>query len=115
MTVTTAAALTANFRSNKESMLDSGLRNAGTLPICETFDRAALDLILSDTNCTHVRIYLGYDENSKVRLVITGANSSGQDLFISATNPANNFDADCVVEDGARCPTNCPPTSALNS
>jgi len=113
--VTDAATLISNFGSQKESMLVNNLQNSGTLPVCETFDRAAFDIILGNTDCTGVRIYLGMDENSKVRLIVAGVNSNDEDIMIPATHPSNPLDVDCVVEDGTRCPTSCPPSSALNS
>lgn len=110
-----AAEMTSNFRSQKESILVDQLQNVGTLPVCETFDRAAFDIILGDTNCTGIRIYLGMDENSKVRLIVTGVNSSDEDIMVPSSHPSNSLAADCVVEAGLRCPHECPPPSALNS
>ncbi len=110
-----AAEMTSNFRSQKESMLTTGLRDAGTLPVCETFDRSAFDTILSDTNCTGVRIYLGMDSDSKVKLIVVGVNSSNEDIMIAYTNPGSELATDYVVEDGTRCPDDCPPSSSLNS
>jgi hypothetical protein len=115
ITVSDAADMTSRFRSNKESILVDAYQNTGVLPICETFDRAAFDLLLADTNCTGVRIYLGMDSNSKVVLIFAGVNSSSEDLVISSLNPANSLAANCVFELGIRCPTVCPPSSALNS
>lgn len=113
--VTDAATLISNFGSQKESMLATNFQANATLPVCETFDRAAFDIILGDTDCTGVRIYLGMDDSSKVRLVVVGVNSSDEDLVIPASTTNNPNDFDCVIEDGTRCPTSCPPSSALNS
>ena len=110
-----AADLTATFRSQKENILIDAYQNVGTLPICETFDREGFDIILGDTNCTGIRIYLGMDSSSKVRLVITGVNSNNEDIVVPSTHSSNNLSVDCVVENGTRCPTSCPPSSALNS
>jgi hypothetical protein len=115
ITTTAAAAMTSNFRSAKENMLATNMRNAGTLPICEKFAKNAFDIILGDTNCTAIRIYLGLDENSKVRMIVTGVNASDEDIFIPSSHPANSFDADCVIENGIRCPNECPASSVLNS
>lgn len=115
ISVTDATSLISTFGSEKESMLATNFQDNGTLPVCETFDRAAFDIILGDTDCTGVRIYLGMDTNSKVRLVVVGVNSSDEDIMIPAEHSLNPNDFDCVVEDGTRCPTTCPPPSALNS
>lgn len=113
--VTAAATLISNFATNKETILTDYYQNSGILPTCETFDRDAFDLILADTNCTGVRIYLGMDTNLKVRLVIAGVDSSDEDLIIADNDPANSLTVDAVMENGVRCPTMCPPSSALNS
>jgi len=110
-----AADMTASFRSHKESILVDAYQGVGTLPICETFDREGFDIILGDTNCTGIRIYLAMDSSLKVRLVVTGVNSSHEDIAVPSTHPSNGLGVDCVVENGTRCPTTCPPPSALNS
>lgn len=115
MPVSDAADLISLFASEKENLLIDNLQNVGTLPVCETFDRAAFDIILGDTNCTGVRIYLGLDANTKVRLVVVGVNSSEEDIFVPSTHSLNTAAVDCVVENGTRCPSICPPSSALNS
>lgn len=115
ISVTSAATLTSNFRSQKESMLIDGMRGSGTLPVCETFSKSTLDIIFSNTNCVALRIYLGMDSYSKVRLILAGVNSSNEDIVISSTDASNDTGVDCVVENGARCPSTCPPSSSLNS
>ncbi len=110
---TDAATMTSRLRSNQESILDSGSRNSGIIPICETFVRSAFDAILADTNCTKVRIYTAMDSNLKIRFVIVGVNSSDEDIFL--IDNSSETPIDCVIENGARCPDICPPESSLNS
>lgn len=115
MTLTEAAALTARFRSQNQSITGSIAGQADFLPICETFSKQAFDTLFADGSITQVRIYLGMDINDKVRLIVCGANRNGEDVYISGTNPANDLGEDSVIEDGIRCPTICPPPSPLNS
>ena len=103
----TARDMTTNYRSGKENMLKTALQNQGYLPICETFGRAAFDTILSDSNCTKVRVYLCFGSNNKVRVLVVGVNANDEDILPSGTE-------DKIIEDGVRCPDVCPPPSALN-
>ena|SRR5436305_643934 len=114
MSVTNAAAMTSRCRAQKENILDSGIRNTGIIPICETSDRSALDAILADTNCTKVRIYTAMNSDLKIRFVITGVNSSDADIFLSDTS-TSEVGVPSVIEMGLRCPADCPPDSSLNS
>jgi len=99
--------LTTNFRLSKETILDSTYRNQGTLPICETFIRQVFDDLLQQSDCTSIRIYLGLDSNYKVKLMVVGVDSNGDDILTTHN--------ELIADDGLRCPTNCPPTSPLNT
>ena len=103
----TARDMTSNFRSQKENVLKTNLQNRGILPICETFGRAAFDTILSDPNCQKVRVYLCLGANTQVRIIVVGVNGSDEDILPSGTE-------DKIIEDGQRCPDQCPPPSDLN-
>jgi hypothetical protein len=103
----TARDMTTNYRSQKETMLKTTLQNKGILPICETFGRAAFDTILGVSGCQKVRIYLCIDSTSKVRILAVGVDSLDQDILPSGTE-------DRIIEDGQRCPDQCPPPSPLN-
>jgi hypothetical protein len=113
ISVAAAATMTARCRSEKEDILTTGNRNSGVIPICETFSRSALDAILSDTNCTKVRIYTAMDTDLKLRFVIVGVNEDDEDIFLSDT--ANESVIPSVIENGIRCPDDCPVSSSLNS
>jgi len=102
-----AIILTSDFRSNKENILATAYRGVGTLPICETFDRSVLDDLLAQTGCEKIRVYLGMDTNYKVKIVVVGVDSHDEDILTSGT--------ELIAEDGYRCPTQCPPSSSLNS
>ncbi|HMC99952.1 MAG TPA: hypothetical protein VKH37_07360, partial [Ferruginibacter sp.] len=100
--------------SQKENILDSGSRNAGIIPICETFGRGAIDDLLALSGCTKIRIYTAMDSNNKIYFVITAVNSSDEDIYLSDTSQTETG-VPSVVEAGIRCPEFCPPSSALNS
>ena len=103
----TARDMATAYRSQKENMLKTNLQNQGILPICETFGRAAFDTILSDSAVQKIRIYLCLGTDNKVRIMAVGVNANNEDMLPSGTE-------DKIIEDGQRCPDQCPPPSALN-
>lgn len=111
-----AKKLTKNYRHKRERMVRDEYRGPKTLPICETFDRAAFDALLAQPGCTSVRIYLGMDEGHEVKLIAVGVNEKGQDMLPDA-NITADFTAETglIVEEGARCPEECPADSDLNT
>ena len=102
-----AVDITSRFRSNKENILDNAYKNQGFLPICESFDREQIDDLLSQNDCTGIRIYFSMDGNYKVKVAIVAYDSNNEDILVK--------DEEKIAEDGTRCPTNCPPSSPLNS
>jgi hypothetical protein len=109
ISLTVAADMTSTYRSEKENILSSSFQGQNILPVCETFDRGQIDDILAQNGCVSLRIYYGMDSNSKVHAILVGADSNDADIIFPGT------DDSLVAEDGARCPTQCPPSSDLNS
>lgn len=114
ISVASAATMTARCRSEKEDILTTANRNNGIIPICETFSRSAIDAILSDTSCTKVRIYTAMNTDLKIRFVIVGVNEDDEDIFLSDTSTSEE-PIPSVIENGIRCPDDCPVSSSLNS
>ena len=111
-----AKKLTRNFRHNRQRMIKDEFRGPKTLPLCETFDRAAFDALLAQPGCTHIRIYLGMDEGHEVKLVAVGVNEKGQDILPDVERTSDfNVTTGVIVEEGQRCPDNCPEGSYLNT
>ena len=108
ITLPTAIDLTARFRTEKENILVEELQNQGIFFQCETFEREAIDHLLGEEGCTHIRVYMGMDEYLKLRAVLVGVNENDEDLLPGTGNDNK------IVEVGLRCPTVCPPPSALN-
>lgn len=102
--------MTRLYRSEKENILTEEHRDTGKLPICETFEKAAFQQLLETNECVGVRIYSGMDSNRKMRFIIVGVDSRGEDLYITQTDSEQ-----LVIEAGIRCPSVCPPASVLNS
>jgi hypothetical protein len=102
--------MTARFREEKEGILASAYQNNGILPICETFDRSELDALLAKEDCESLRIYLGMDENLKVRLLLVAVDEESEDIL-----PESPTEEGFIAEEGHRCPDTCPPGSPLNN
>jgi hypothetical protein len=110
ITLLEAKTLTADHRANREKVLDAQYQGIDMLPLCETFNRADIDLILGQSGCESLRIYYGMDTNMKIHAVIVGVNGQNEDMIPTNENTANEQ----IAEKSIRCPTSCPPASALN-
>lgn len=110
ITLEQAKALTKKYRDEKEIILIPSLRNLGILPICESFNREEIEILLAKSGAEGIRIYMGMDEEQKVRIVLVATNSSEEDML---PDPSVSDSRD-IVEEGVRCPHTCPPPSPLN-
>ena len=105
-----AITMTTAFRADRETLLATGYKNNNTLPKSETFDRLEIETLLGLTDCEAIRIYYGLDSNSRVHAILVGVDSNDEDIIPQSSN----YDA-TIVEQGRRCPDDCPPSSLLNS
>ena len=105
ISVNDASKMNGDFRSIRESMLQTSYQGNDTLPICETFEREQVLAILNQTDCTGLRVYLGLNTSTQVCSVLVGVDNEDEDML------GNEY----VLERGQRCPEECPPPSALNS
>lgn len=94
ISLTEAAHLTENFRNT----VSTGAT------IAHYFGGAALQALLDQEGCVGLRIYYGLSDNGEKQLVITGVNSSGDDLY-------NGL----LAERSISCPLNCSASNPLNS
>jgi hypothetical protein len=99
--------MTTRYRANKPA-------NA---PICETFEIAAINQLTAVAGCAYLRIYYGMKENMDIDAILVAANADNEDILPSQTGNsviAGTGDP-LILEDGFRCPPDCPPQSPLNS
>ncbi len=107
-----AITMTTLYRGNRETILNSLYQGQAILPLSETFDRAAFDAVLSQPDCSGLRIYYGMDADYKVHAVIVGVNAADEDILPgTATQLAEE---ELIIEKGIRCPELCPTASDLN-
>ena len=109
ITLEQAVEMTTRFRDEKEGILDTEYQNENILANSETFQRGVIDQVLEQSGCTGLRVYYGMDEELRVHAILVGVNSSNADILTLMEN-----DQPLIVEDGTRCPEDCPPTSDLN-
>lgn len=118
ITLDNAKQLTSKYRNNKKKILKEEYGNKATLPTCETFERQAFDELLAVPGCVSVRAYFGMDEDLNVKLIFVAVNDKNEDILPQVqtlpegdtTMLARTSDDPPIVENGTRCPTECPPS-----
>ena len=109
-----AVAMTEKFRKNKDNILAPEFRNQIIIPFSETFNREAIEKLLSAENCAAIRIYYGMDEKMKLHAILVAVNDSNEDI-LPPEGALSSADNPVIVEEGQRCPDFCPPKSPLNT
>lgn len=101
-----AKAMTEYYMAEKENILAEEYQNQDILCRCETFNRAAFEALLAETECEGIRIYFAMDQNMKIRTIIVGVNGSNEDIL----PPDQNWESspNKIVESGRPCPEYCP-------
>ena len=99
------------FKAQKGQLINPKITAKDVIPDSETFNRTAIDKLLALPGCVGIRIYSGLDEEFKLHSILVGVNEKGEDLIIPTTTAATEEEGGEVVEDGMRCPPNCPPPS----
>src|SRR5690606_5420423 len=107
------------FRTRKKDLFKPEHVESNVFPSSETFDREAIDNLLSHPKCIKLRIYNGMSEDLNIRMVLVGVDENDQDILPLNENKILNGDDDdddepIIVDEGIRCPPVCPPPSPLN-
>ncbi len=100
-----AVDMTTLYRANRPA----------NFPICETFERAAIEKVLATDGCAYLRIYYGMKENMDVDAILVAANGDDEDILPTATSLSVSDPDPVILEDGFRCPEACPKNSPLNT
>ena len=107
--------LKTQYAKSKNKILKEEFQDTAVLPTCETFERAALDQLLSQEGCVGIRIYFGMDEDLNVTLAIVGVDENDTDIQPVTSGLENLTRGDTTdvppggVGSGQRCPPDCPP------
>lgn len=110
----------------RDTVLPAQLKNPAFLqqnfdmPFCETFNREAIDALLAAEGTASVRIYLGVDEQGRMRFVLLPVDDEGNNIITTLTGESarkdlgrgQNIDdsTNHAIENGYRPP---PPVGAL--
>jgi len=82
ITLERALQLTDNYARNKDSLLSGAYaNNKDLLPDFETFNLQSIDSLVCQEETVGFRMYLGLDENKKIRLVLAGVDANGADIL----------------------------------
>jgi len=95
--------MTTLYRANRPS----------NFPVCETFEAGAIAGLLATEGCSFLRIYYGMKENLNVDAILVPVDANGEDI-LPATDGSTATDNGVLLEDGYRCPPDCPKPSPLN-
>lgn len=120
ITLEQAKKMTKKFRDDKKLVIKDEYHGKHIVPTCETFERMAFDELLRQPGCVSVRAYYGMDDDKKLHLIFVGVNDKNEDILpapsANIAQDAASLEGDGVIlENGARCPTECPPVSPINS
>lgn len=121
-----AVEMTRRFREMKDHIVKEEYKGKHINANSETFDRVAIDAILAQPGCVALRIYHGMDTGNLIHSIIVGVNDKDEDMLGKIqTQPVGEVqlmsadtttdDTDAILENGFRCPPNCPPDSPLNT
>jgi hypothetical protein len=105
-----AKRMISDYKANREVILAEDYKGKDILAYSETFDVDAILTLIANTLCRKMRIYYGMDETKKVHAILVAAD--GDDKDILPIDPG--IQTPMIVEDGVRCPTQCPTRSELN-
>jgi hypothetical protein len=110
-----AMAMTTRYQKNVTSILQPDLVGQNILCICETFKKDEFLAFLSRDYVYSFRIYYGMSEDMQVHAILVGVDKDGNDILPAGHNgPPGDGDGQ-IFEDAIRCPTECPPSSCLNT
>jgi hypothetical protein len=108
-----------NHEISLQTAIDMTSRYRGkrpiNFPICETFEKAAIQKLLDTTGCASFRIYYGMKADDRVDAILVAADAEGKDILPNLAADAGGTDDPVILEDGYRCPDLCPPGSPINS
>lgn len=114
-----ALEMTADYNSNRESILKPEYQGKNILCIHESFEKEKVDVLFSKPGVVGLRIWYGMDAEQKVHAILVGTNTQGQDVIYlnSLHSSASSTVAtqvmteenNPILENGQRCPEECGP------
>jgi hypothetical protein len=85
------------------------------LPLCETYSKASVELMLSYPGTASFRIYYGKKSDNSICSVLVAVNEEGADILPDPLLETTVEDEEPIIlENAFHCPPICPPESPLN-
>lgn len=113
ITLEQALKLTDNYARNKDSILSGAYGdNKDILPDYETFNLQSIDSLVCQEATVGFRMYLGLDENKKIRFVLAGVDANGIDALQESRQEKGALKQRGMVTTAAAPP---PPPPAKNN
>ncbi|HEU0064351.1 MAG TPA: hypothetical protein VFQ58_04940 [Flavisolibacter sp.] len=123
ITVETAKKMIATHKNQKDQIVKDDFKGKNLLPVSETFDRVAIDRLLSSPQCAGLRIYYGMDDNNRQHAILVAVNTNDEDILpssqqmnvIATSSATDTISSDpVIVENGKLCPPVCSSPSPIN-
>ena len=109
-----ALQLTDNYARSKDIILSGKYGDQKELlPDYETFNLQSIDSLMCQDETVGFRIYLGLDENNKIRLVLAGVDANGIDLLQETRQQKGALNTQKSMRATAAAPP--PPPSSKNT
>jgi hypothetical protein len=102
ITLANAKTMAQRYLNNKTNILKTQY-SINILPTCETFSKDDITALITQTGCVSFRIYYAMKDDLTMCAILTAVDNQGNDILI----PGNTI----VIEEGQRCPPNCPANS----
>ncbi len=114
------------FRELNKTLAKQKILNLVSFPNCETFRADAVKLLLDQAGCKALRIHLGVNEKNEICMILSGVDENAKDIVhinnghqlpvLTFSGAPLAIENDVVLlEDGQRCPKNCPPPSEITT
>jgi hypothetical protein len=106
ITLQEAQDMVSGYQSLRPDIINSNL-SVDVLPLNITFSKEEVLTLLEQQDADKLRIYFGVQgEENLIDLVLVAADANGDDII-----PEEDY---LLLDRGARCPYDCPSTSAIN-
>ena len=98
-------------KAEAESWIDNYKTAHPSGPWAVFFGEDIINEVLSDPNAVGMRIYLGYDDNENLKMILVGAKADGSNIWpddTSSSGVALKTKKSTAGDQGMVCPPYCP-------
>lgn len=95
------------YLENKETILKPEYANQNVLSNTITYGVEAFKDLLTQPNCSKLRMYFGMNEKLEITAIFVGVDSMGNEILIEKKVAGISESTEYTVDEGARCPPMC--------